>query len=1240
VAAALSAGVIALLALPGGSPAAAGPRPGHTPQTAVDGDPDSVPSLTRSTFADPPTSVRPKYRWWQPLAYTDDDELAGELQQIRDAGGGGAEVAPFSVEGAGHNTDPFLETYGWGTPRWAEKVATMLAAAKKRDLSLDLTIGPRWPATVPTVTDVNDPATAKQLAYAVEFDHGGQHRSGALPSNLNVTAPAGAERRLVGVVAARCSASDCATQSAKPRMLEQKTAVDLTDKVTDGKLDHDFPGDADDTYALLAFYQIPTGQSLSGYTATGTNYTLDTLSTAGSKATTDFYDAHILTPKVSTLLRDLRSADLFEDSLEIGSTQKWTGDFVEEWTKRRGYSPLTLLPALAGAGDQGRTSKPDFDFGDGLGARVRTDYRQTWSDLYVANRLDVLRRWAHRHHISTRIQPYGAPIDIANAAAHIDVPEGESLAFGQNTGAYSNVEDYKVVASGAHQSGRAIVSDECCAFAGSVFGSTVGDASSYSNLQAVYRGFAGGVNQVVWHGFPYLSRGPAGAGSQSSWPGMTYGGNTSYSEAFGAKNNPSWSDYRSVNDNLARTQLVLRQGSPRFDLAVYWQDFGLTGTGTTGTGSDSLVGSSSQLAREGYSYEYLSPDQLTSKAARYRAGSLFPDGSGYHAVLLKDQQTMPLAAAERLLQLARQGLPVVVVGKTPSATPGYDPTGRQDARLRGVISRLLAQRDVRRVRDLGSAPEVLRRLGVDPAVSVGSSDGSLLTVRRHTADTDYYFIWNQTGSRVRQTVDLRGSGSAYRLDTWSGEISPLSGARRDRTGVQVPVELAAHDAVVVAVSKRHDTTFRPRTARIGTPGGDPAGPVELADWSLSVDSWTPGKSGLPGDTAHHAVGPVSLRPSADGTLPSWDRITPAGGYDVDLADVSGVGTYTARVDLDRGWQRVSGAWLDLGSAVDTVSVSVNGHSVPVDQLDLARVEVGRYLQSGENLIRVKVASTLLNAVRVAPGTGAAGRAAMAYGMSGPVTLTPHQGAGTYLVVQALQQRLPVARGGTNRAEVTLTNSSARASTVRLSATTAAGVRADLPQQVRVAAGETRAVEVVVHNDSLTSGSTDLRLSARAASGVGGTAVVHLQHSTNLALNADGAPFPAVQATTSQDRCPAFLATDGSTGTFYVSYGRTAGQGPTASDPVHFGVDLGATVSVGSVHVGGRSNYGPRDYVVQTSQDGEHWKDRAQQTDAPKTGATIDFDPVDARYVRVLITKAWDNGTDANVQIDEFGVGAG
>ncbi|WP_372505746.1 glycosyl hydrolase [Actinomadura madurae] len=241
----------------------------------------------------------------------------------------------------------------------------MLAQAKSKGLGLDFTIGPRWPAIVPTVDDVNDPSAQQQIVFSHEFHKGGTSRSGELPTNFNVAPPAGAKRTLIAALVAKCDDADCASSSA-PRMLDRASVTDVTSKVdAQGALTVDFPGDGTSTYALIAFYQTPSGQSLSGYTATGTNYALDPFSKAGARATTDFYDEHILTPDVRKLLAQMGQSDLFEDSLELGSTQKWTSELVGQWTKLRGYDPVEVLPALAGAGDQGITDRPFFDFGGG-----------------------------------------------------------------------------------------------------------------------------------------------------------------------------------------------------------------------------------------------------------------------------------------------------------------------------------------------------------------------------------------------------------------------------------------------------------------------------------------------------------------------------------------------------------------------------------------------------------------------------------------------------------------------------------------------------------------------------------------------------------------------------------------------------------------------------------------------------------------------------------------------------------
>ncbi|MFG1704367.1 CoA transferase [Nonomuraea sp. M3C6] len=151
------------------------------------------------------------------------------------------------------------------------------------------------------------------------------------------------------------------------------------------------------------------------------------------------------------------------------------------------------------------------------------------------------------------------------------------------------------------------------------------------------------------------------------------------------------------------------------------------------------------------------------------------------------------------------------------------------------------------------------------------------------------------------------------------------------------------------------------------------GPSVLASWRLRVEDWRPG--GTPSETSRlvHELALDRLAP--------WSDIP-------ELADVSGVGTYTTRVDLD--WD--GGAYLELGEVTDTCRVTVNGRRLdPVDQVNPV-VDVGPHLRRGSNTIEVRVATPLGNRLRVADPAVYGGLARQAYGLVGPVRLVPYREA--------------------------------------------------------------------------------------------------------------------------------------------------------------------------------------------------------------------------------------------------------
>ena len=998
------------------APAATASMSGPAPAVAAPTDP--VPALTAAMFGNPPATVRPKYRFWVPLANTEDAELRAEVAQMAAAGAGGLELVPFEDT----SVSPDLATIGFGTPQWTHKVQVVLDEAAKHGLTVDQNLGVQYPPTVPTVTDINDPAAAKQLVYSTQMVLSGSTFSGTLPA---VSAPSGATTRLVAVVAARCVQAGCLAAGG-PKLVERSSIIDLTSRVSEHSLSWTAPSDGG-TWTLFNFQQTADGLSRTG--ATGTNYVVDHLSVAGATALADFYDAAIMTPETQALVDRMPGpASFFEDSLEMGSNQLWTTGFGEEFTQRRGYSIATALPAMTGIGQQG-TNAPAYDFSDGSGERIRRDYRQTWSDLYLANYASTLEAWAHSHKMLFRAQSYGDPIQTGVAASLVGIPEGESINFG-SPNPLGVEQNYRVVAGGAHTVGKNRISTECCGIFRGAYrtlagGPWAGDAlpvdASNGNVDTIYKAYAGGVTQLVWHGFPYLKAplGQALVGQGGVWPGYNpwiIAGAINVSEMFGPRI-PQWADYRAINDTLARNQLVLRQGAPSVDLSVYFQDLGLTGQSVSPPETPAhQLPSTGPLTAAGYTFEYHPQQAYLASSGVFGSGVLFPGRGSEKALVLNNQTTMPLAAAQKVLALAKQGLKVIVIGTAPKRVPG-DATAATDAALASTITQLLAQPTVRAVADEAAAVTALTALGVRPAAQPDSTLAKPFeTVRRDAGSTQYYWLYNPAGTAQTQNVTLTGAGRPFVLDAWTGAISPVAQHTSTSSSVTVPITIPASSAVMYAVTTSTSGPFaaKPKlhaTSSTGTPvyladgslavrsitagtvttklsnGRTVSTPIpavgekrRLDSWSLSAETWTPGDQYY--ETTKATRAPVAVTAQSDGTLPAWTAIP-------GLTTASGIGTYTTSVDLGSGWTGGYGATLDLGKVVDTVSVTINGQRLPAINPSSLTVPAS-YLHSGTNTITVRVATTLFNAVQsntLQPSYDT--QLPQQYGLIGPVTLTPY-----------------------------------------------------------------------------------------------------------------------------------------------------------------------------------------------------------------------------------------------------------
>lgn len=965
---------------------------------------DLSASDAESGFANPRNSARPLYRFWHTGGLMTPESVARQVQQIRSSGAGGFEANQLTgaVESApGYDA----ETMDWGTDRWTRAQQALFDEGRKANLRVDSIYTPGWSAGTQTVRP-DGVGSAKELTFGSVWVDAGDSYRGEVPKS---TLPDGVKKRVLqGVVAYRCERT-CSDLGEGIPILDPRSADNLTAQGRDDTITWTAPGQPDGArYVIVSSWSHGTGQTVELAKTADTTFLVDHFAPEGFEAIRDYTEEEVMTPALRASLRR-SGGSLFFDSLELNrlgvQVRSWTPRFLREFEERQGYSLVPYLASVA-------VTTPVFDFTGTRGDRIREDYNQTLSDLFRDYHLLPLKRYADSYNMTVRGQAYSsfgpAPIDISDMASLLDIPEGEDLSF--NNGfeftvgqaefiTTRNSDNWRALASATAQAGRDVISTECCALLGST------SVARQKLLAHVNQQFSVGVNQIVWHGWADQSPGAA-----TTWPGFAPFSFIA-SDLYGPQN-PTFADDRAINTYVGRMQTVLRRGTLRNDIAVYRDDNNHTPTGSTGQ----LYFADQSLARAGYSYGFLNDTMV--KKAQVRGGRLEPKTLGYKAFVLDNTSstatnpTMSLGAARRVLKWARQGLPVVVVGKLPNRVRGYHP--KQDKALARTNRQLLATPGVRRVPTQVAVLSALRAAGVYSAVRYAKSSSPLVALQRRTNDSNYYHLFNSATRATSTRVTLQGRGRPYNYNAWTGQVIPVAEYTRTRNGVQFEVALTPGNSAIYAVTTGNGDTPRAATrisarsttadevayrsggdliVRDSEPGtyrvrlsnkrlrtikiADVPDPQRPAVWNLAVTSWQAGVSG-PNSTAKIALPRIPLTALPNGELPDWLTIP-------GLQNKSGIGTYTTTIDVGPRWTGGRGARLSLGVIRGLARVSVNGRALPrVNQLDPSNIDLAGFLKAGTNTIQVRLSTLLGNAAYPASPWGE-----KSYGLIGPVVVTPY-----------------------------------------------------------------------------------------------------------------------------------------------------------------------------------------------------------------------------------------------------------
>lgn len=964
----------AALALPGG----AAPAPSGVRATTAGEAVAAADGHLAEAFRDPGPHLRPRFTWWWPGPAVEDAELRAEVAEMAAAGFGGAQL--FETPGLGHppNDRRPPERFLWGTPHWVDRVKTALLAARDHDFRIDFQVSSGWPWNSPATSGEHAALAQQQLVFGHQEVAGPSPFTGAPPRPDDVDGDGDGDvdlraARLVAAVAARLEA---------PSVLDPRSPTDLTPTLDgQGRVHWTVP---EGRWVVFGFWQVPTGQRSNDSTGPHDPLVLDHLNPDATKAATADLDQRLLN-HLGLLAAEV--ADRFhEDSPSLPLTGLlWTGRFLEEFRARRGYDLTAYLPALAVVGWHAfglEASKQVYDFSGSAGQRVRHDYNTTLTQLWVDNHVRPARAWASGHGLDFQGRGHGLSMDVVAVSKAYAAPDADPFD--------GPVGFTRTITSGGRLAGNQVASLEL---------GTVIQRDYMLTLEALKhladKGFVGGANEQVLHGYPYKLA--HGAGWPSWWPwssehdpaGLEFGVGEGFTPAI-----PLWRHLRPLADYLARAQTVLRAGRPVTDLAVYRDVHGygraVEDPRTDERGEPLL---DAALASSGYGFDVVDPGTLAQEETAVQDRRLVVQPPGYRALVVElgaskhqgvvdNSAAMSEAVARRLVSFARDGLPIVFVGRIPDRGTSYRDPEREDAAVREAAAELRRSPRVRLARAEAEVPAALEQLGVRPEVSFDRPQ-QVYGVHRQTAGGDYWFLWNASGA-LDETVRLAGGTTARFTasfaagdrtpdlwDPWTGEVRPLGRFQAAEGRVAVPIELAPGESVVIGFERpigergRHveSTTaeevvvrgdgLRLRSTRPGAAtarlddgrtatvdfGALPR-PLEPAGWTLRVDGAVPH-----GGERHQ----LEL-----GRLADWRTIP-------QLRQTSGTGTYRATVTLDERWTGEGrGAYLDLGRVEGGVQVRVNGQRVHPASVPPPRIDVGSFLRPGRNTIEVEVTTTLKN----------------------------------------------------------------------------------------------------------------------------------------------------------------------------------------------------------------------------------------------------------------------------------------
>jgi len=842
---------------------------------------------------------KPWTRWWWLGSDVDRENIDALMRMYAGSGLGGVEITPiYGVRGReGHYID-------YLSPAWMEMLRESVTAATANGMGVDMNLGTGWPFGGPQITPGDAARKLVIRTYTVTGSTG-------LPEKVEPEEKGrdGQGARLEALMA----------------WPEEGPPLELTSRVDEDGTLHWEPDPG--KWFLIAAFCGNTGQMVKRAAPGGEGLTMDHFS--GSALNTylsRFEEAFGGDPGVRCF---------FNDSYEVYNAS-WSPGFFESFKERRGYDLRTYLREFTGTGNQGDTS---------LTARLKSDYRETLSELLLENFTLPWTEWSHEQGAITRNQAHGSPGNLIDLYAAVDIPECEI--FGHRTfdipGMRANEDDsrnvepnpmmLKLATSAAHVTNKPLISNETFTWLGEHFKVALSQCKP-----EVEEAFLAGINHVFYHGIPYSP-------VEASWPGWLF-----YASVHFGPTNSFWPHLEGLNQYIARCQSLLQSGRSDNEALVYWpvHDLWHNARGmemmlTVHNIEEWLVYPGiEKMADHGTSFDFIS-DALLEQLETKEGKLLSAGGTVSHTVLVIPAcRFMPLPVLEKIISLATDG-GLVIFEQLPQDVPGWNHLeSRQESMERilseldftetepGLLSCRIGKGSVMLSGDLSKALET---------AGIGRErirDFGLKYTRRTLEDGRLYFLVNHSALPVDTLVPLNtGARSVLVMDPQTGG-SGLAFMEESGGEVMVKVQLQPGESVFLRTFDNKRYSAPP--------------------WAYEKKRYPPEE--ITGKWTLHFDGGGPLLPEPrelEAPLPWTDLGDPA------MQEFSGVATYSVTFihSVEAGREYL----LRLGKVYESARIRLNGTdlgpfwSIPFEK------RVGSLLKDGENSLEIEVANLMANRIR-------------------------------------------------------------------------------------------------------------------------------------------------------------------------------------------------------------------------------------------------------------------------------------